>query len=43
MSTAGLLSGLRAIAEATDAIRGFVGPQLALERLLLRLGQAGAA
>jgi DNA polymerase-3 subunit delta' len=41
--TGGLLSGLRAVSEAGEALRGYVSPQLALERLLIRLGQAGAA
>ena len=38
-----LLTGLRAVEEASDALRGYVSPQLALERLVLQLGHAGAA
>jgi DNA polymerase-3 subunit delta' len=38
-----LLGGLHAIEEAREAILSYVGPQLALERLVVRLGQIGAA
>ncbi|MSP60784.1 MAG: DNA polymerase III subunit delta' [Myxococcales bacterium] len=38
-----LIAGLHAVEEARSAIRGFVSPQLAVEQLLLRLGQTGAA
>ena len=38
-----LLVGLHAVEEARSAIGRFVSPQLAIERLLLRIGQTGAA
>jgi|SRR5579871_15130 len=38
-----LLTGLHAVEEAREAVRGYVSPQLAVEHLLLRLAQAGAA
>lgn len=38
-----LLLGLHAVEEARSAIDRYVSPQLAIERLLLRLGAAGAA
>jgi DNA polymerase-3 subunit delta' len=38
-----LVAGLRAVEEAREAVRGYVAPQLAFERLLIALGQAGAA
>jgi DNA polymerase-3 subunit delta' len=37
-----LLRGLLAVEEAGDAVRGYVSPQLAVERMLIRLHQAGA-
>jgi DNA polymerase-3 subunit delta' len=38
-----LIVGMRAVEEARDAVLGYVSPQLALEHLMLRLSQAGAA
>jgi DNA polymerase-3 subunit delta' len=43
VGTRGLLVGLHAVEEADDALRGWVSPQLALERLVLQLGRARAA
>ena len=43
VGTPALLTGIRAVEEASDALRGYVSPQLAIERLLLQLGQTGAA
>lgn len=41
--TASLLRAAGAIEEATGAVRGYVAPQLALERMLLRIAQVGGA
>lgn len=41
--TASLLRAAGAIEEATSAVRGYVTPQLALERMLLRIAQVGGA
>jgi DNA polymerase-3 subunit delta' len=41
--TAALLRGVEAVEEAQGAVRGYVAPQLAFERLLLRISQARAA
>lgn len=38
-----LIGGLHAIEEAREAILSYVGPQLAVERLVVRLAQIGAA
>jgi DNA polymerase-3 subunit delta' len=41
--TSSLLRALDAVLEASGAVRGYVSPQLAVERMLLRIHQAGAA
>jgi DNA polymerase III subunit delta' len=38
-----LLRGIESVQEAADAVRGYVSPQLAIERLLLGLHQVGSA
>jgi DNA polymerase-3 subunit delta' len=40
--TAALLRAIEAVQEASDAVRGYVSPQLAVERMLLRMQQSGA-
>ena len=40
---ASLLRAIEAVTEASGAVRGYVSPQLAVERMLLRIHQVGAA